>query len=267
MAVQIYQVDAFTNKAFSGNPAGVCLLTAPADERWMQNIAAEMNLAETAFLHPENDGYRLRWFTPTIEEELCGHATLASAHILWQKGILKDGQEVRFFSRSGMLTAMRSGDWIMLDFPAEPPQPVLPPKELSDCLPSLGLLYIGRNRLDYLVEIEDEASLRSFNPDFNLMAKLPRRGIIVTSKSTTAPYDFISRFFAPHDGIEEDPVTGSAHCCLGPYWAGRLGKLEMIAYQASRRGGELRVEVHGQRVHIWGQAVTVLQGEVIDDQA
>ena len=264
MAVQIYQVDAFTNKAFSGNPAGVCILPSPADEQWMQNIAAEMNLAETAFLHPEKGGYRLRWFTPTTEEELCGHATLASAHILWQKGILKNGQEAHFYTRSGLLAAKRAGNWIVLDFPAEPPKPVSPPVELTNCLPGLDFLYVGRNRLDYLVELEDESILRSFNPKFHLMVKLPRRGLIITCKSTTSPYDFISRFFAPHDGIDEDPVTGSAHCCLGPYWSERLGKLEMMAYQASRRGGELRVEVRGERVILWGQAVTVLQGEIND---
>lgn len=264
MTVKIFQVDAFTNKAFTGNPAGVCILSSPAEERWMQNVAAEMNLAETAFLYPEKDGYRIRWFTPTVEEELCGHATLASAHILWQNGFLSRGEQALFFSRSGLLTAHYSGDWIMLDFPAEPPKPILPPKEIIDSLNNVVVLYSGRNRLDYLVELESENVLRRLKPDYAIMAKLPRRGIIVTCKSHSAPYDFVSRFFAPHDGIEEDPVTGSAHCCLGPYWAERLGKKNMTAYQASRRGGELRVEVCGERVHLWGQAVTVMQGEVID---
>ncbi len=264
MTEKIYQVDAFTNKAFSGNPAGVCILSSAADEGWMRNVAMEMNLAETAFLYAEKDGFRLRWFTPTVEEELCGHATLATAHILWQTDVLKKDQEARFYTRSGLLTARSNGDWIMLDFPAEPAQPVSPPPELNESLSGVPLLYCGRNRLDFIVEIENETVLRGLKPDFKVMARLPQRGVIVTCRSASAPYDFMSRFFDPHEGIEEDPVTGSAHCCLGPYWAQKLGKLEMMAYQASPRGGELRVEVRGERVHLWGQAVTVLQGEIFD---
>jgi PhzF family phenazine biosynthesis protein len=258
--VPIVQVDAFTDTAFHGNPAAVCVLdNASRDAEWMQNVASEMNLAETAFLHPENGAYRLRWFTPTVEVDLCGHATLASAHVLWTEGYLAEGQQARFHSRSGLLTADRDGDWIELDFPAKHEQPADPP---ADLLKALGAkpVYIGRNQFDYLVELESEETVRALKPDHRTLRNLPVRGVIVTARSTE--FDFISRFFAPGSGIDEDPVTGSAHCALAPYWGAKLGKTEMRAYQASPRGGFLRLRLVGDRVKIAGRAITVLKGDL-----
>jgi PhzF family phenazine biosynthesis protein len=226
----------------------------------MQNVAAEMNLAETAFLHPQNDGYALRWFTPVIEVALCGHATLASAHVLWEKGYLKPGEQARFHTKSGLLTADQADDWIELDFPATPNEPTEPPMQLLEAL-GVQPLYVGRNKFDYLVEVESEEVLRAVNPDHALLRRLPVRGVIVTSRGRE--FDFVSRFFAPGSGIDEDPVTGSAHCALTPYWAAKLGKTEMTAFQASRRGGVVKVRLAGNRVRLIGQAVTVLEGELI----
>lgn len=267
----IYQVDAFTHRPFAGNPAAVCVLDGPAPVPWMQAVAQEMNLSETAFVHvesyPDGDGYRLRWFTPTVEEELCGHATLASAHILWREGHAPLDQTIRFFSRSGILTAVRRDDWIELDFPALPelPQPPQP-----DLLAALGIApasvrHFGRSHLDYLVEVASAQEVRDLIPDFGRLRGIDARGIIVTAPAEpAAEYDFVSRFFAPADGIDEDPVTGSAHCCLAPFWAGRLGKSEMVGFQASARGGEVRVRLVGDRVRLLGQAVTVLRGTLLD---
>jgi PhzF family phenazine biosynthesis protein len=262
METIIYQVDAFTDQPFSGNPAGVCILPGPAEEEWMEKVAREMNLSETAFLDPHPDGYNLRWFTPACEVDLCGHATLASAHILWQTGLLKPGEMARFFTLSGLLTAEQREGWIEMDFPAEPEQPVDPPSDLAKAL-GAEPCYVGMNRFDYLVEVDSEETVRRASPDFGLLNKLPVRGVILTSRSSTGRYDFVSRFFAPAVGVNEDPVTGSAHCCLGPYWAGRLGKQDFLAYQASPRGGVVRVAVKGKRVMIGGQAVTVLRGEML----
>jgi len=262
MAQTIYQVDAFTDKPFAGNPAGVCILSEPRDEGWMQNVAREMNLSETAFLLKEQDGFNLRWFTPAVEVDLCGHATLASAHILWEAGYLKPEEQARFNTRSGLLTAERQDDWIEMNFPATPEEPAEAPADLIEAL-GVPAAYVGKNRFDYLVEVDSEEVVRNMQPDFTLLAKVSARGIMVTSIPSTQDYDFVSRFFAPQVGINEDPVTGSAHCCLGPYWSKRIEKNEFVAYQASPRGGVMRVRVDGDRVYLGGQAVTVLRGELI----
>jgi PhzF family phenazine biosynthesis protein len=266
----LFQVDAFTKKPFSGNPAAVCLLTVPQLDVWMQAVASEMNLSETAFLLPEADGYRLRWFTPLVEVDLCGHATLASAHILWEKGLLKPDQEARFFSRSGLLTARQTKfmgeSWIELNFPIKPLDPAVAPQGLEEALGATAL-FIGRNQFDYLVEVENETEVRNLHPDFTRLSEIPARGVIVTSRADDPNIDFVSRFFAPRVGVNEDPVTGSAHCCLTPFWASRLGKNELDALQVSRRGGVLRVKLDGERVHIAGQAVTVLHGELVGEPA
>jgi PhzF family phenazine biosynthesis protein len=262
VGVPIFQVDAFTDKPFAGNPAAVCLLAEPGDARWMQKVAQEMNLPETAFLHREGDAFSLRWFTPTTEVDLCGHATLASAHVLWEAGYLKPNEPARFTTRSGLLTATRKADWIEMDFPAEPAEEVLPPPALEKAL-GVTAEYLGKNRFDYLVLVGAEEIVREMNPDFGLLGQIPARGFIVTSRAASSAYDFVSRFFAPRAGINEDPVTGSAHCCLGPFWSPRLGKHELVAYQASARGGLVGVRVGGARVHLGGQAVTVLRGELL----
>jgi len=261
MGIPIVQVDAFTSKPFAGNPAAVCVLSQPRDESWMANVAREMNLSETAFLHPQDDGYSLRWFTPAVEVALCGHATLASAHVLWDEGHLNRGSQARFHTRSGLLTADRQGDWIEMDFPAKPEKPVGAPPDLISAL-GIEAKYVGRNQFDYLVELEREEEVRGMKPNFSALRELPVRGVIVTSRTDSAEYDFVSRFFAPGSGVDEDPVTGSAHCCLGPFWSSRLNKTEFIAYQASQRGGVVRVRVNGNRVKLGGQAVTVLRGEL-----
>jgi PhzF family phenazine biosynthesis protein len=222
-----------------------------------------MNLAETAFLLPRSEGFDLRWLTPTTEVDLCGHATLAAAHVLWEIGSLAPDDTARFQTRSGLLTAARREDWIELDFPAEPEEPVSSPKCLVRAL-GTAPRYIGRNRLDYLVELESEREVRELRPDIRLLAEIPTRGVMVTARADTPGYDFVSRFFAPAAGIDEDPVTGSAHCCLGPYWGARLGMEEMTAYQASARGGIVRIRLGGPRVYLGGQAVTVLRGELIE---
>ena len=258
----LYQVDAFTSRPFAGNPAAVCLLDRPRDDAWMQQVAAEMNLAETAFLERRADGWGLRWFTPAVEVDLCGHATLASAHVLWERGAAANGEALRFHTRSGLLQARRRGVEIELDFPAEPVE-AAPAPGLAAAL-GVEPRWCGRNRLDLLAELASEAEVRSLAPDFPRLklATPPGRGVIVTARSATPDYDFVSRFFAPAAGIDEDPVTGSAHCALGPYWMAKLGKSELRAYQASARGGSLGVRVAGDRVFLTGQAVTVLRGEL-----
>lgn len=258
--MKIYQVDAFTEKPFKGNPAAVCILDSVADEKWMQDVAVEMYLPETAFLVPMNDGYSLRWFTPDFEIDLCGHATLASAHILWEKEYLKQGQEAKFYTKSGLLTAKTNNGWIQLNFPATPEEESEAPAELIEAL-GINPIYIGKNIFDYFIEVESEDIVRNIAPDFTKLMKVPLRGVIVTAKSKE--YDFVSRFFAPEVGIFEDPVTGSAHCCLGPYWKKKLGKDSFIAYQASARGGMLKVRVVGDRVLISGKAVTVMEGSLL----
>ena len=261
MSVPIYQVDAFTDRPFAGNPAAVCMLQDAPSDAWMQNVAAEMNLAETAFLQPAEDGYSLRWFTPTVEVDLCGHATLASAHALWESGRLQSGTTARFQTRSGLLTADLSAEGIVLDFPAERVTETAVPDGLEQTL-GAEIRYCGRNRLDYLIEVSDAVVLRSLHPDFRKLATLSARGFIVTCVSDKARYDFLSRFFAPGAGIDEDPVTGSAHCGLGPYWQDRLRRAEMRGCQVSKRGGVVGVRVIGDRVKLIGQAVTVMRGEL-----
>ena len=264
MAIPIFQVDAFTDEPFKGNPAGVCLLRAPAEAAWMQSVAAEMNLAETAFPLPEGDGFRLRWFTPKVEVKLCGHATLATAHILWELGLLAPDREARFQTLSGLLTARRDGDLIELDFPARPPLP-RPPDWAEAVVGALGLkpAYIGMSAEDVLFEAADEESVRSVRPDFATLRSLPARGVIVTSRSSDPAFDFVSRFFAPAVGVDEDPVTGSSHTVLVPYWAGKLGKTSFTARQVSARGGVLHLKLAGDRVKIAGRAVTVIEGKIL----
>jgi len=260
--MRLLQIDAFTSEAFRGNPAAVCLLNGERDDAWMQNVAAEMNLSETAYLLPRDDGHSLRWFTPATEVDLCGHATLASAHALWEEGLLEPTATARFHTKSGLLTATRNGDWIELDFPATQEQRADPPEGLLESLGIAAPVYVGRNRFDYLVEVGSEEELRALDPDHGRLRKIPVRGVIVTSLPKGDDYDFVSRFFAPGSGVDEDPVTGSAHCCLTPYWSPRLGKSEMVAYQASSRGGIVRVRLDGDRVKLGGQAVTVLRGDL-----
>ena len=259
MEQPIYQVDAFTDRPFAGNPAGVCPLDAPRPDTWMQEVAAEMNLAETAFLLPQDDGWNLRWLTPILEVDLCGHATLAAAHVLWETGRLAPDAQARFYTRSGLLTADRRGDWIELDFPAERETRTEPSLTLFAALGARPL-YLGKNRFDLIAELEDEKAVRALKPDFAQIALLPVRGVIVTARADSPDYDFVSRFFAPQCGIPEDPVTGSAHCCLGPFWSARLNKTKLSAFQASSRGGHVRVSVQDERVLLGGQAVTVLRG-------
>ena len=261
MSIPIFQVDAFTAEPFAGNPAAVCLLREPADAVWMQHVASEMNLSETAFLAPHEDGFNLRWFTPAAEVDLCGHATLASAHILWERRVLPMTATARFFTRSGTLTATTDGEWIELDFPATPALAAPAPEGLAEAL-GVAPTYIGKTRFDYLVEVASEEIVRSVRPDFARLRTLPVRGVMVTSRATEAGVAFVSRFFAPAVGIDEDPVTGSAHCALVPYWSHALGKTEFTARQLSARGGWLRLALRGDRVRLGGQAVTVFSGEL-----
>jgi PhzF family phenazine biosynthesis protein len=260
MPLNITQVDAFTAKPFAGNPAAVCVLPDGREASWMQSVAREMNLSETAFLLRQADGYQLRWFTPVVEVDLCGHATLAAAHALWEEGHVPPAAQARFHTRSGLLTAQRNGDWIEMDFPATLEKPEQAPDGLVEAL-GANPNYIGRNKFDYIVELDSEDTVRRLKPNFALLEKITVRGVIVTSRA--AEYDFISRFFAPAAGINEDPVTGSAHCCLGPFWSARLHRTEFLAYQASVRGGVVRVRLAGDRVLLGGQAVTVLRGELL----
>jgi PhzF family phenazine biosynthesis protein len=264
MSIRIIQVDAFTSRPFAGNPAAVCVLQAPRPDAWMRDVAREMNLSETAFLTPRGGEFQLRWFTPAVEVDLCGHATVASAHVLWQDGHLPEGKQARFHTRSGLLTADRRGEWIELDFPAKPSSQAEAPPHLLAALGVKSVKYLGRNAWDYLVEVESEEQLRALAPDHSTLRKEPVRGVIVTARAVSEEFDFVSRFFAPGSGIDEDPVTGSSHTALGPYWGAKLGKTEMTAYQASARGGVVRVRLAGDRVILGGQAVTVMTGELVD---
>jgi predicted PhzF superfamily epimerase YddE/YHI9 len=234
--VPCLQIDAFADRPFTGNPAAVCLLEREADADWMQAVASEMNLSETAFVHPRDDGFGLRWFTPATEVDLCGHATLAAAHALWSEG---------------------------LDFPATPVESEGAPDGLLDAL-GVEADFTGRSRFDALVVVDCAQRVQALEPDFAELARVPVRGVIVTGPSDDARFDFVSRFFAPAVGIDEDPVTGSAHCCLAPYWGDRLGKSGMTAFQSSQRGGVLSLRLDGDRVHLGGTAVTVLKGELTE---
>lgn len=256
MSTRLLVVDAFTDRPFAGNPAAVCILPAAADEAWMQLVAREMNLSETAFLHPAGEGFALRWFTPAVEVRLCGHATLASAHALWESGMLAPDATACFDTLGGRLTCRKDGDGIEMDFPAKAVLACAPPGGLGAAM-GAEIRSVGANGMDYLVELADERTLRALKPDMAALARLPVRGVIVTCRSEAAPFDFISRFFAPAVGVNEDPVTGSAHCALGPYWQAKLGKADLLAYQASARGGIVKVGVRGERVLLGGRAVTV----------
>ncbi len=266
MAIRIYHVDAFTDHPFAGNPAAVCLLERAMPDSWLQSMAAEMNLSETAFLLREEDGFRLRWFTPKVEVDLCGHATLASAHVLFETGRLNQDETARFYTLSGLLTATRKKGWIELNFPSQPP---LPEKLQDKAIKALGVnpIKILRSGEKCLIEVATEAEVRDLHPDFAALLAATPLEIIVTSKASAQGFDFISRFFAPGVGVNEDPVTGSAHCLLTPYWSKKLGKLEMKAFQASARGGELVVRLDGDKVRIQGQAATIFTGELSDQNS
>jgi PhzF family phenazine biosynthesis protein len=262
MRIPIYQIDAFTNEPFKGNPAAVCLLSEAISENRMQKIALEMNLSETAFLLPEDEGFRLRWFTPLVEVELCGHATLASSFILFNQELVKKNDPIHFFTRSGELKASIQGDWINLNFPGFEEKPFLEAEMLKTILQEdpINIVSSGEN---VIVELKTSNEIRQLKPDFIQLVKIPIHGLVVTARSDLEEFDFISRYFAPWVGINEDPVTGSAHACLAPYWEKRLKKRKMVAFQASSRGGVVRVEVQGNRVLISGQAIMILKGELI----
>jgi PhzF family phenazine biosynthesis protein len=263
MAVPIYVVDAFAEKPFHGNHAAICLLEERRAADWMQSVAAEMNLSETAFITPLETGYELRWFAPEIEVDLCGHATLASAHVLWKERLIPTQQPICFQTRSGPLTCRRAEDLIEMDFPSTPAAASEPHPLLLDAL-GVQPVFCGKSRFDTLVVVESEEIVRSLKPDFRKLRNVfGSRGIIVSSGSSDPRFDFVSRFFAPIAGIEEDPVTGSAHCCLGPFWSVRLGKSKMTAFQASRRGGIVHVRLVADRVILGGKAVTVTRGELL----
>jgi len=257
----LYQVDAFTDQPFTGNPAAVCVLTEDAAPHWMQKVAAEMNLAETAFVSPRNESFHLRWFTPTVEVDLCGHATLATAHVLWESGQLPLDCPCVFESKSGELRALRIGDKIQLDFPATPVTEKPQPTGLEQAI-GAPINFVGMSKFDYLVELETPEQVRNVSPDLQYFLSLGSRGVIVTAQDPSGEFDFVSRFFCPAVGVDEDPVTGSAHCALGCYWNERLGKTELKAWQASSRGGGMQVIVEGDRVKLLGKAVTVLAGEL-----
>ncbi len=261
MSIRFQHVDAFTDRAFAGNPAGVCVLDKESRADWMQSVAAELGFSETGFVQRRPDGdFDLRWFTPTVEVELCGHATLATAHTLWELGELPSSSPARFHTKSGPLAATKHGGWIELDFPASPTEPVAPPAELLSAL-GFAALFVGRTRFDFLVEAERESVVRDLAPDHAMLHELGARGVMITARSERPGVEFVSRFFAPGIGIDEDPVTGSAHCALAPYWQKKLGKDELVGHQVSARGGVVRCRVAGDRVLLRGQAVTIVRGE------
>jgi len=260
--IRCWQVDAFTNRPFAGNPAAICWLEEEADPTWMQSVASEMNLSETAFVRRLSEGLELRWFTPTVEVDLCGHATLATAHALWSSDLVPQGMPLHFHTRSGVLTCTQNGDFIELDFPATPATAVTIPPELSEAL-GVEPMWLGKSCFDYLAVFDSEDAVRSLKPDFRKMEKIPVRGVIVTAPADDPGFDFVSRFFAPALGVDEDPVCGSAHCCLTPYWSERLRKSDLMAHQVSARGGVLRLRLNGDRVILGGQAVTVWRGELL----
>lgn len=259
--MKLFVVDAFASRPFSGNPAAVCLTDGQRDDAWHQAVAAEMNLSETAFVQGEGDELQLRWFTPAVEADLCGHATLASAHVLWELG--SHVAVLRFHTRSGLLTAERRGNEILLNFPADPPVATDEPAGLADAL-GCEPIWTGRGRYDLIVEVADAGTVRGLTPDVTALGSIDVRGVIVTAAADgkDRPADFVSRFFGPQVGIDEDPVTGSAHCTLACLWGDRLGRTELLGYQASARGGHVGVRLAGDRVVLAGRAVTVLRGEL-----
>jgi PhzF family phenazine biosynthesis protein len=256
----IYCVDAFTDQPFTGNPAAVCLLDHDRDEGWMQSLAAEMNLSETAFVLPHNDEFGLRWFTPKVEVDLCGHATLASAHVLWTTGVT-NAETIRFNTRSGALLCTRLADRVAMNFPAISVEPIAPIEKLVSAL-GAEVSFVGTSATENLLAVVSEDALLGMEPNLALLRQMPAHGVIVTSPSADPKFDFLSRYFAPAVGIDEDPVTGSTHCCLGPFWGERLKKTELVGFQASSRGGVVNVSVLGDRVSLGGQAVTVLEGHL-----
>jgi PhzF family phenazine biosynthesis protein len=261
--VPITQVDAFTAAPFGGNPAAVCLIDDSAQESWMRLVARETGMPATTFVRAEpSGGYHLRWFTATAELELCGHGTLASAHVLYERGLVQSDRPACFTTRGGSLAATRCNGWIELDFPSIPDEVAPVPDDLAEAL-GVDLQYVGRGRLDYIVEVASEEVVRNLMPDLVRLRGIRTRGVIVTSRSSSGEYDFVSRFFAPATGIDEDAVTGSAHCCLAPFWSRRLGRNSFVARQLSARGGVVRVALDGARVRLAGQAVTVLRGELV----
>ncbi len=260
--IKIQTVDAFTSEPFSGNPAAVCLLEQFLPAETMQNIATEMNLSETAFLMPKDAGFNLRWFTPAVEVDLCGHATLASAHFLWENNVVPGEKTIVFDTLSGELKAAKNDGWITLDFPSEPPKLKPAPEELLRAMNLEEVRSFGENRFDAIIEVASESMVRATTPNMSLLENLPYRGVILTAQADSSEFDFISRFFAPAAGVPEDPVTGSAHCCLAPFWGEKLGKTKMTGFQASRRGGVVRVENHKARTLLRGQAVTVTRVEM-----
>jgi len=262
MGQVVYQVDAFAGEPFRGNPAAVVPLERERPDSWKQAVAREMNLSETAFLRRREDGWELRWFTPAVEVDLCGHATLASAHTLWETGREAGEGPIRFHTRSGVLTARRDGEWIELDFPATPPEPAEPPPGLLEALDVMAV-EVGRSRFDYLVRVASADAVRAIRPDIGRLREVEARGVIVTAEGDDGEHDFVSRFFAPNAGVDEDPVTGSAHCCLSPFWTGLLGRDSLAGYQASARGGTVLVTLAGDRVRLRGRALTVMQGELV----
>jgi PhzF family phenazine biosynthesis protein len=257
-----FLVDAFTDQPFAGNPAAVCLLPGPADPGWMQQLARETNVSETAYLHPEGEGWRLRWFTPKTEVELCGHPTLATAHVLWEEGLLPADAPITFRTLSGDLAVTREGDWVEMDLPALPVEQAPVPKGLLEAMGLEAVLFSARTGEDYVLEVENPDVVRGLTPDFPALLRLPLRSVIPTAACAGGEYDFVSRFFAPVAGRAEDHVTGFAHCLLGPYWQRRLGKDRLVAFQASERGGSLQITMKGARVILGGQAVTIVRGEL-----
>ncbi len=267
--MKIFQVDSFTDRPFKGNPAGVCLLENKQAESWMQNIAMEMNLSETAFLIKSNEGFNLRWFTPKIEVPLCGHATLASAHILWEEGILEEKKLGRFYTKSGELVCEKVDNWIEMAFPSRQVRRVETSESLMNALKLTGremklYRYDGNGEILYLVEVASDRIVKELSPDFERLKSEDAKAVMITARSSSKEYDFVSRFFAPSLGVDEDPVTGSAHCYLAPYWGKKLNKNELIGYQTSKRGGVVKCELRGEKVIIKGQAVTVLKGELVN---
>jgi len=263
VTIPLFQVDAFTDRPFHGNPAAVCLLDAARDEDWMQSVAAEMNLAETAFVSLREGDYDLRWFTPTCEVDLCGHATLASAHALWESKRLRAGTTARFHTKSGWLTARQREGLIELDFPATPAEAAPAFTARLAAAVRAPVEWAGRSRFDLVARLAHADLVRGASPDLALVGALPCRGVIVTAPGDDGVHDFVSRFFGPQSGVDEDPVTGSAHCALAPYWAGELGRTTLVGYQASPRGGTVRMHLAGARVLLSGHAVTVLRGELL----
>jgi PhzF family phenazine biosynthesis protein len=262
MSTPLFLVDAFTDRPFAGNPAAVCVLEAVHDDSWMQSVANEMNQAETAFLTRRATGeWDLRWFTPTVEVDLCGHATLASAHVLWKTSRAPTSEPIRFLTRSGVLTCSFAGERIEMDFPAEPATPIQSYAEEAIALGTTPI-DVGRNRMDLLVVMDSAEEVRNLAPDMAKVAQIKARGVIVTARSDIPEVDFVSRFFAPQSGIAEDPVTGSAHCCLGPYWRSVLGKDELVGRQISKRGGTVFVRCVRDRVILGGSAVMVFDGNM-----